>query len=124
MGFPEEALKSSAKVSEWLATSWPAIPSLSIIHRLYLLYYFLMPTTRHSPLAGGFSVTSGPDKHNPKVVPYRGPSEANLLYIKEVEDTVIYSAIESVRPTAEGTRTVEKSALDGTVDIQVSKLTA
>jgi hypothetical protein len=85
---------------------WPALPTLSMIHRLTLLHHFLLPTTLYSPLIGGFHVV------NDKIIPSQGPSETNLTYLQELEANILYASIESVRPTVTSKCTVTMIGLD------------
>jgi hypothetical protein len=121
MGIARADLTSSPlNVARVLATPWPAVPPLSTIHRLILLHYFLLPTTRHSPLTGGYVVTTEASD----IGPYQGPSETNLTYLKEMEDAMLYAAVDSVRPEIVGSRIIEETGVDGRCVVEITESTA
>jgi hypothetical protein len=102
-------LQASYEMAKWLATPWPALPTLSMLHRLTILHYFLLPGTRHSPLSGGFHL----DPTTGTITPDLGPSKENLAYMRGLEASVVYASIQSVRPQVTSRRTVEMIGLDG-----------
>jgi hypothetical protein len=109
IGLGTELVRSTPEMAGWLAGPWPQLPNLSQIHRLILLHHFLLPTSRYSPLAG-FGIAYG------KVTNHRGLSEVNITYLTELDNHILYSSIESVRPVITSTRTVELTGLDGKTD--------
>jgi hypothetical protein len=115
-----DRLKPAYDMAKWLATPWPASPRLCTIHRLVLLHYFLLPSTRHSPLAGGFHV----DPKTSAITPDLGPSEINLTYMRALEASIVFASIESVRPEITSTRTVEMVGLDDRAVISTETRTA
>jgi hypothetical protein len=104
-----DVISNAPDMARWLVDPWPAIPTLLRLHRLVLLNHFLLPTTRHSPLAGGFVF----DDKTGVIAPYMGPSETDLTYMADMEATIIYTVIDSIRPTVTGQRTVQITGLDG-----------